>query len=152
MGRLVGAVVLGYVILVIVVFAGLSAAFVALGADRAFRPGVYDASGLWIVTSMVVGFGAAALAGWVARAVARTGTGPRALAVAVVVLGVAMALPALFGTPEAVAPRTEMLGPLEAMGAAQTPVWVMLVNPLIGALGVLVGGRALGASTAHGAP
>jgi hypothetical protein len=30
----------------------------------------------------------------------------------------------------------------EAMQQAQTPVWVMLLNPVIGAIGVLVGGGA----------
>jgi hypothetical protein len=40
----------------------------------------------------------------------------------------------------------------EAMQFEQTPLWVALLNPLIGALGVLVGGRALARGDAHARP
>ena len=73
MGRLFGSVLLGYIAMAFAVFAGLSLAFVALGADRAFRPGVFDVSAVWVVVSFIVGFGAALLGGWVARRVAKRG-------------------------------------------------------------------------------
>jgi hypothetical protein len=152
MPRLIGAVVAGYLAVAVAVFAGLSVAYLGLGADRAFRPGAYDVSMLWIVISVVVSFSAAMLGGWVALRIARTTRGPRVLAAVVVVLGLALALPVLFAAPEAAALRSGALGNLEAMRQARTPLWMMLLNPMIGALGVLVGGRALGRSTAESAP
>jgi MFS family permease len=146
MGRMIGGVLLGYIAMAAVVFAGLSLAYFVLGADRVFQPGVYDVSMLWVITSFVVGFGAAAVGGWIARRIARTPTGPRVLAGLVVVLGIAIALPLLSGSADAVVHRTEALGMFEAMQYEQTPLWVALLNPLVGALGVLVGGRALRSS------
>lgn len=142
MSRLIGAVVLGYAAMVCVVFAGLTVAYLAYGADRAFQPGVYDVSALWTVTSLVVGFGAALLGGWVSQVIARRANGPRALAVVVVVLGAALAVPAL-STADAAIMRTGAVGVFDAMQQARTPVWIMLLNPVIGAIGVLIGGGAL---------
>lgn len=142
--RLIGGVVFGYIVMGAVVFAGLSAAFVVFGPDRAFQPGVYDVSLLWVVTSLAIGFGAALIGGWLARTLARTVTGPRVLAAVVVVLGLALALSTAFAETGATGMRTGEVGPFEAMQQAHTPLWIMLLNPLIGAAGVLIGGRAIG--------
>ncbi len=141
--RTIGAVVLGYLAMALVVFVALSGAYLAVGADGAFRPGVYEVSALWIGISLVVGFGAALLGGVVARKVAGGARGPRVLAAVVFVLGLATAAPALRGDAGAAAPRTGEVGNIEAMQSARTPLVVLLLNPLIGAAGVLVGGRAL---------
>lgn len=142
MGRLIGAVLLGYVTLALLIFACFTLAYMAMGADRAFRPGVYDVSVLWIAVSFIVNFGAAVAGGWVSRRVSGTATGPRVLAAIVVALGVIMAF-ATMGGIEVAGARTDAVGAMEAMQAARTPFWIMLVNPFIGALGILVGGRAL---------
>jgi amino acid transporter len=148
MGRVIGAVVLGYIAIFVVVFVGLSAFYLALGLGRAFQPGTFEISPLWIMVSLVVGFAAAFLGGRIALRVARGVKGPRALALVVVVLGIALALPVLLGTPPELGPRPEDMGPLDAMQQAQTPLVAALLNPLVGALGVLLGGRALGAPPA----
>jgi hypothetical protein len=151
--RLIGSVVVGYVVMAAVVFVALTGAYVALGADRAFEAGVYDVSLLWIVTSIVVGLAAALLGGWVARRISGSPAGPRALALLVLALGAFLALPVLFGDTAAVGGRTGAPGPFEAMQVARSPVWIVILNPLIGALGALVGGRALGSGPrASGAP
>jgi hypothetical protein len=140
--RTIGAVVLGYLGMALAVFAGLSAAYLVMGADRAFRPGVYDVSTLWAVTSIAIGLCAALFGGWLSRKVGHTANAPRALAALVVVLGVLIALPAL-SDAAAAGVRSDSVGVFEAMQYAHTPAWLLLLNPLIGALGVLVGGRAL---------
>lgn len=148
MGRIIGAVLLGYVIIALAVFAGLSLAYVAVGTDGAFRPGLYDVSTLWVVISFVVGFGAALAGGWVARRVARSTSAPLVLAGVVAALGVAMAVFSLSGEAADPGLRTGAVGTFEAMGYAQTPFWIMLLNPLVGAVGVLLGGGVLrGGST-----
>ncbi len=141
--RLSAAVVLGYITTVVIVFSGLSLLYGVLGADGAFRPGVYEVSMLWIVLSCVIGFAAALLGGWVARRIGRDVKAPRALAVVVVILGVGLALPALLGGMDAVAVREGAPPMFDAMSNARTPAWVLLLNPLLGALGVLLGGGGL---------
>ena len=59
MPRLIGAVLLGYIAMVIIVFCGMSLAWLALGPDGAFQPGAYDVTTTWILVSLVIG-----LFGW----------------------------------------------------------------------------------------
>ena len=142
MGRAIGGAVLGYIVMVLVIFCGLTAAWFALGSDGAFRPGVYDVSTTWVVISIIVGIIAALAGGRTARAVAKTITGPRILAGLVIVLGILSALPGLSMDP-APAVRDPSLSMFDAMAQARTPVWVLFLNPVIGAIGALIGGNAL---------
>lgn len=140
--RKVGGIVAGYVAMAAIVFAGLTVAYLAIGPDGAFRPGVYDVSPMWSVLSIAVGFGAAVIGGWVARKVSGTVRGVQLLAGVVVILGTALALQAYVGDPASASVRSDALGPFEAMQQAQTPLWLVLLNPVIGAIGVLLGGGA----------
>ena len=149
--RTIASVLLGYVAMAAVVFGGLTLAYLALGPGRAFRPGSYDVSALWIVLSIAIGFGAAVLGGWIARRVGRNDTAPRALAGVVLVLGLLLALPALLGTAEPQGVRPDDLASMDAMRQARTPLWIMLLNPVIGAVGVLLGGSGRSGTTPDGA-
>jgi len=136
MARVTGAVVVGYLVIV-----SFPPAYFLLGADVAFQPGSYDVSGLWIVLSFGLGFAAAFLGGWVCATIARDPRGPMVLAGLVFVLGVAVALPALVVSPGNPGPRAPDVGNLAAMQQAVTPVWITLVNPVMGAISVLLAGR-----------
>ena len=139
--KTIGAVILGYVVIFVLVFLTFSAAYLGMGADRAFKPQSYDVAGLWIVVSIVLSLIAAVVGGFVSFRVG----GDRAvkvLAIVVVVLGILMAVPALMGPPSGEPePRTAAVGNMEAMSKAKPPTWLNFVNPLIGAAGVLAGGR-----------
>jgi len=150
--RSIGAAIAGYLVIAASVFGGLTLAYVAMGANRAFEPGAYEVSLVWIVTSFAVSLAAAVLGGWVARSVARSIRGPWILAGVVVVLGLALALPVLLGDPGAVGSRPDTVGAMEAMMAARTPAWVQLLNPFVGLLGVLLGGGALAGSKSSPPP
>lgn len=73
--------------------------------------------------------------------------GVRFLVLIVVVLGVLVALGNLEMTGlEGVAdadpgPRPDDVGMFEAMAASQQPVWMTWLNPLLGAVGALLGAR-----------
>ena len=140
MGRKIAGIVVGYLVMFVAVFATFSAAFLAMGADRAFKPGTYDVTGLWLVVSTVLSLAAAVLGGWVAVALGRHAQVSRMLAVVVVVLGVVLAIPSL-NAPRTDEPRTEAVGNTDAMMKARQPNAVSLLTPVIGAVGVLVGGR-----------
>ncbi len=144
MMRSLGGVVLGYLMMAAFVILSLFFAYRMMGADLVFRPGVFDVSGLWILTSMVLGLIAAVLGGYVCASVARNMGAPKMLAVVVIVLGVALALPAVTGDAPTL-PREATVASSEAMQSARQPAWLALLNPLIGAVGVLWGARLKGA-------
>ena len=141
MARTILGVIAGYLTMFVAVFLMFTVAYVALGTDGAFKPGSYDVSGVWIAISMVLGLVAAVAGGVVCAAVARNPKAPILLAVVVIVLGVLLALPALM-SPNGESPgiRTGDVGNMEAMSKAKIPAWISLVNPVIGAVGVLIGG------------
>lgn len=119
----------------------LATAFAGLGADRALVPGTSDPSPGWIAISVVVGLSGALLGGWLS---ARVG-GPSAskwLAGFVVTLGLLMAVPVAFnGDPADGGIRRDDATMTEVLAQARQPLWVAILNPFLGAAGVLVGAR-----------
>lgn len=70
---------------------------------------------------------------------------PMVLAAIVLVLGLAMAIPQLTQSDEAKpGPRTGDVSNLEAMKDAQSPPWIAIANPLIGAVGIIIGAKLRG--------
>ncbi|NNG17234.1 MAG: hypothetical protein HKM89_12210 [Gemmatimonadales bacterium] len=142
MGKVIGSVVLGYVVMVIVVFVLMSLVWMVMGASGAFQPGSWDVSAGWIVGSIIVGLVAAIIGGYVCALVAKDPRGPKALVVVVVILGIVFAIPVLTSGAEApTIARTETISMMDAMQNAQQPVWIALLNPILGAIGVLIGAR-----------
>jgi hypothetical protein len=139
MTRTIAGVVLGYIATALLVFLLFSASYLALGTDKVFLPGSYQVSFLWAALSIVVSFAAALVGGYVAASVSRGTRAPLVLACVVLVLGILFALPAL-GQPDP-GPRAGDVGNFAAMTNARPPSWTLLLNPIIGALGVLVGSR-----------
>lgn len=88
-------VIAGYLTMALFVMATFSGVYLALGADRAFEPGTYEVSTLWLLTSFVLGSTAAILGGIVCTLVAPGSRAPVALAVLVLVRGLGLAVPAL---------------------------------------------------------
>lgn len=147
MGRLFGSVIVGYLVIFVLVFALLSGAYVVLGADRSFVPGAWDVSRLWSILSLVLGFVAAIVGGMICAAIAKDPRGPKWLAVLVLVLGLALAVPALNQPPPEEA-RPAVVPLMDAVANGRQPSWVALLNPVIGVIGVLVGGRRRGGTAA----
>jgi len=142
MGRAIGSVVVGYIVMAVIVFAAFTVAYLLMGAERAYEPGTYDVSGLWIVVSIALSFCAALIGGRTAAAIARSATPPRVLAAIVLVLGIVMAY--TDSGSKATEPNVRAGSP-SFMDAAQTsrqPTWLLYFTPLIGAAGVLLGAAA----------
>jgi len=136
--RAIGAVLAGYAVMFVLVFVTFSGLYLAFGADGAFEPGTYDVSTLWLASSTVLNIVAALAGGLTCALIARGGRAPVALALFVLVLGLLMAIPVL-QAPVASEPRSAEVPNMEAMMNARTPVWVALLTPVIGAVGVLAG-------------
>ncbi len=140
MGRLISSVVLGYIVIFAAVFGLMSAAWFAIGADRALQPGTWDISGLWIGISIPVGLAAGVAAGYVCAAVAKDMRGPLWLIGLVVVLGLVLAV--MVGVEEATTgPRPDDVAMFDAVSKSLQPVWMAYLNPVLGAVGVFVGAR-----------
>jgi hypothetical protein len=140
MGRAIAGVLVGYVAMFAVVFLTFSTTYLGMGQERAFKPGSYEPSGLWLVVSFVLGLLAAAVGGFVCAWISRTDKAPRVLAGVVLVLGLLLAIPMLTAPAES-EPRTGEVSNLDAMQKAKQPRWAALVNPFLGAVGVLIGAR-----------
>lgn len=147
LARNIGAAVLGWVTMAVAVFGLNFVMWSVLGADGAFRPESWDISWGWSLASIGVGFVAALAGGLVCAKIADGPWGVRLLVAIVVVLGVLVAMGNLEMTGlEGIAdadpgPRPDDVGMIEAMSTAQQPVWVTWLNPVIGALGAILGGR-----------
>ncbi len=140
MGRIIGAVVVGYLMMAVLIFGTFTLAYLAMGADKAFMPASYDPSGLWLVSSFALGLLASIAGGFVCAAIAKEAKAAKILAGVALVLGLLMAIPALT-TPAADPPkvRSSDAGSMDAMMEATQPAWVALLNPFVGAVGVLLG-------------
>lgn len=141
MGRAILAVVAGYATMFVVVFAGLTGAYLGIGADRAFEPGSYEVSKVWLGVWLAVSVIAAVLGGVVCGKIARTMTPVWVLVGLVVVLGALQAGGVALSpkpTPAELA-RAGDVPNMEAMMKARSPLWVAVMNPLIGGAGVVAG-------------
>ncbi len=153
MARVIGGVILGYLVMAAFIFATFTGMYLAMGADRAFRPGTFEVSIGWIAGSLVLSVVAAMIGGWVCGAVAKSATAVSALAIVVLLLGVMSAL--MEGqkrTGAAAAFREGAVGNVDAMNQAVQPVWFSWLLPALGAGGVLLGGRKRPPATLPGAP
>lgn len=139
MGRAIGSVVVGYIVMAVMVFAAFTVAYLLMGADRAYQVGTYDVSGLWIAVSIVLSFCAALIGGRTAAAIARSATPPKVLAGIVLVLGLVMAYSDSRGRAPESTVRTGAPSFMDAAQASRQPTWLLYLNPLIGAVGVLLG-------------
>src|SRR5262249_51056756 len=119
-----------------------TASYFVLGADRAFQPASYEVSTLWMAVMLVVSIVSAIAGGYVCAAIAKRKGAVTALIVVVLVLGLLNMIPAMTAasTPEV---RTADVSNMEAMMKGREPTWFVLLLPIIGAVGVWVGGRHL---------
>jgi hypothetical protein len=139
MARSIIGVIVGYLVMFVFVFVTFTIVYLAMGADRAFRPGSYETSTLWLAVSFILGTIAAVLGGVFCRLIARNMMAVYVLAGIVLVLGILFAIPSLTSEP-AESTRTAEVANLEAMQSARTPLIPAVLNPVIGALGAIIGG------------
>jgi hypothetical protein len=141
--RNICGVILGYILMALTIFFTFSLAYLLMGTSGAFQPETYEVSNLWLVTSFILALLAAVAGGYVCAALARSGRAPLALAVLVIVIGVLAAVPVLraANTGRERLTRPSEVSNMEAMQNAVQPGWVALLNPFVGAAGVIFGAR-----------
>ena len=144
MRRTIAAVIVGYFVMLVLIFVLFAAVWFALGADRLFVPDRYEASPAWIAQSLVVAFVAALVAGAVASRMDGLGA-VRGLAVVIIAVGILMAWPVIAGwTDWRPLERPAAIAMMDATRYARQPPMVAASLPFVGALGAWLGGSGLG--------
>ena len=133
-------VIVGYLVMMLVAFAAYTAAYFGLGADRAFEPGTYALSSLWIGLVIAITFIGGLIGGLTCAAISKSRTTGLVFAAIVFVLGFVFELPNIMKDhpPEA---RTGEVSNMEAMGKARPPGWLCILNPFLAGAAVLMGTR-----------
>ena len=138
--RAILAVIVSYVLMFVLMFLAFTGVYLVLRADGAFKPGSFEASSTWIAIAFAVNFVIAVIGGMVCAAIAKGGKAPIALSAVVFVLGLLLAIPSLM-VQKADVVRAGDVPMFEAMQKAKEPPWVPLTFPIVGAIGVLIGGK-----------
>ncbi len=145
--RAIAGVIVGYIVMFAGVFVTLSIAWWVLKADGAFLEAPsWEPSTTWTVASLVLGLVAAIIGGFVCVLIAVKGSkAPIALVVLVVVMGAIYAAMHLAKqNNEEPPPRTAEITMFEAMEYTQAPMLSLIGNPIVGAIGALIGARLRG--------
>jgi len=142
MARTIVAVIVGYITMFVLVFLTFTCVFLLMGTEWSFKPNSFDASKRWIVMSLVANLIIGIIGGLVCVIIAKGGKAPTILALVVFVLGLLLAIPSLMAQrANASLVRTGAVTQTEAMQKAREPIWVPFTFPIIGAVGVLIGGK-----------
>lgn len=145
MARSIIAVIVGYVAMFVLVFATFTCVFLLMGTDWSFKPGSFEASNGWIAMSLVANLIIGVIGGLICALIARGGKAPTALAIVVFILGMLLAIPSVIAHQRNSGEvRMGNVSQMEAMQKANEPVWVPFTFPIVGAIGVLIGGKLKG--------
>jgi hypothetical protein len=142
MARTIIGVIVGYVLMFLLNFAGFVTMYAVMGPEQAFAPGLYLASTKWIAVAFVMILISGLIAGLVCAVIAKGGRAPLALAIVVVVLGLLLAIPGMMKAQ--INSKLVRTGDVPSMQAAQLaywPVWCPFTFPFISAIGVMVGSK-----------
>ncbi len=138
MVRAIVAVVVGYIALFIVVMCLFLGLWFVLGVDGVLQPGTFKGTMALNVGAVATSIVGALAGGVVCGLIAKTRTPVKVLAGIVLVLGLAAAVSTVM-KPEP-GERKPGLTVMEALQQGREPNWFAIVNPFVGAGGVLVGG------------
>jgi membrane protease YdiL (CAAX protease family) len=140
MVRPILAAIVSYIVMAMVLFALFSAAYLMLGAECTFQTGTFQVSPLWLVLASVITFCGALVGGYVCAITSKSRRACQVLAGIVFLMSAVACIPAMREDP---IPRSRAgeVSNLQAMQQAQSPMWMHVLSPFIGAAGVLLGAR-----------
>jgi amino acid transporter len=136
--RSIAGVIVSYIVMAIFITVVFIGVFLALGVERVFQPDSYEVSTLWLAISTAISFCSAILGGYVCAAISRCMRACQVLALIVLILGIILCLPKIHEDPHV---RAGDVPTLQVMHLAQMPVWMHVLTPVLGAVGVLLGAR-----------
>jgi ABC-type uncharacterized transport system permease subunit len=140
MARKIFSVIAGYLAMWVFMFIVLSILYKNLGADGSFEKGTFIVSGTWVMFSILISFIASVDGGWVCMLISKSRNAALLLAGIVLVIGLIMSVPKLGEAKTAVTePRIGSVSNMDAMNKAKEPDFVLILNPIISAIGIFLG-------------
>jgi len=136
--RAIAGVIVSYLVMAIVITVVFLGLFLVLGVERVFQPDSYEVSTLWLLVTIALGFGSAIIGGYVCAAISKSQRACQVLALIVLVLGILLCLPKMHEDPHV---RAGEVPTWQVMQLAQMPAWLHVLNPILGAVGVMLGAR-----------
>ncbi len=154
MGRAILGVIVGYILMAGAVFGSFAVAWMVLGADGAYKEGLWEISTTWMIMMFAVGLIAAMIGGAVCATIAAKGSKAAAvLAGLVLVFGLALAGYKLAAPQEDLPTvREGEVTMFEVSENTRQPTAMLFGNPVIGLIGVLIGARLTRRKSAAVAP
>ena len=131
--------IVGYAAISLFFFAAFTGVYFALGVERIFQSDSYEVSTLWLVLSAAIGLGGGILGGYVCAAISRSKRTCELFAAIVLIILVLFCLPKMRDPNPHV--RAGEVSSMDAMRLTQMPLWMHVLNPVLGAVGVLLGAR-----------
>jgi hypothetical protein len=142
MAKAIIGVIVGYIVMFVLQVAAFMTIYTVAGPDWSFKPASYQASTRWTVMQFVVVFVTAAIAGLVCALISNGGKAPLVLALVVLVLGFVLGAASIaVRPPDTHEVRSGNVPNMEAMSKARHPTWVIFLGPVVGAIGVVAGGK-----------
>ena len=141
MARSIIGVIVGYIVMFALEVAAFIGVYSRMGADWSFRTATFQPSTRWTLVQFIVILVTGVIGGLVCQLIAGKGKSPLVLAGLVVVIG--LALGAMINSNSSADTRqmgTKDIPAMEAIHKAQHPVWVVLAESFLSAVGVIVGG------------
>ena len=135
------AIIAGYIAIALIIMLIFTLAYKLMGSDGAFKPGTYEVSALWIGVSIFTSLVAAVIGGYITTLLSRDFKAGVGLAVLLLFLGLFNAYHQDRKDGATSRQRAGDISNTEAMRNAREPLWVAVVNPILGAIGVLAGAR-----------
>jgi hypothetical protein len=139
--RSILAVIASYVLMAVLIVASLSVLYMAMGTDWAYQQGSFAVSVPWVLSMFAAGAVAAWLGGWVCRWISGNARSVLALALVIGVLGTVTLVLQLAGRPDELPLRAGDVPLNDAMALSIQPMYAMIVNPVLGVVCSLFGGR-----------
>ena len=133
-------VIVGYLVMFVFGFAVVFCAYLGLGVDRIFEPESYAVSTVWIAILVAVSLIGGILGGLTCAAISKSKGACTAFAVIVLAFGLLGGFIAM-NKEHASEARAGDVSSVVAMSKAENPTWLLLLNPVISAAGVLLGSR-----------
>jgi len=142
MARTILGIIVGYVAMFVLVSITFMGMFLLMGTDWSFKPGSFEASNGWIAMALVSNLIIGVVGGLVCALIARSKKAIFGLIIVVFVLGMLLAIPSVIAhNKNAGLVRKGNVTQVEAMQNAVEPIWVPFTFPVVGAIGVLIGGK-----------
>ena len=141
MVKMILGIVAGYIAMSVVLFLLFSGLYLVLGTSGSFNEGSYYVSTTWLLAGFIIFYVGAAVAGSVSALIGKDPKSAFWMGGVILILGILIAISQIVAAPDDTTRKLAEVPMMDAMNLAQQPVWALFVNPIMGFIGALAGGK-----------